>query len=144
LGRYLGAAIDIGPAMACKILKKNGIVMYIAYMKPLTPDEIKYPTEEKESKEFDITIEKKYGASMNTSDFKDDPDYAYFVTPTYDCYEDDEVPPSKMPYVDDVKDEDDIDIYQYFGSHVRVPIGDEIYYGKLFRRKYELYGTMRG
>jgi hypothetical protein len=28
LGRYLGAAIYIGPAMTRKILKKNGMVMY--------------------------------------------------------------------------------------------------------------------
>jgi hypothetical protein len=31
------------------------------------------------------------------------------VTPTYDSYEDDEVPPSKMPDIDDVKNEDDVD-----------------------------------
>jgi hypothetical protein len=30
-------------------------------------------------------------------DFHDDPDYADFVTPTCDCYEDDEVSASKMP-----------------------------------------------
>jgi hypothetical protein len=46
---------------------------------------------------------------MNENDFKDDPDYTYFVTPTYDCYEDDEVYHSKMPYIADVKDEDDVD-----------------------------------
>jgi hypothetical protein len=46
---------------------------------------------------------------MNKSDFKDDPDYADFVTSTYDCYENDEFPPSKMPDIDDIKDEDDVD-----------------------------------
>jgi hypothetical protein len=30
-----------------------------------------------------------FGSAMNTDDFQDDPDYADFVTPTYDCYEDD-------------------------------------------------------
>jgi hypothetical protein len=84
LARYLGAAIDIGPAMARKILKKNGSVMYRALVRSLTPDEIQSPTEKKEHEEFDIAIEKKYGASMDKSDFKDDPDYADFVTPTYD------------------------------------------------------------
>jgi hypothetical protein len=30
-----------------------------------------------------------------------------------------------MPYIDDVKDEDDVDTYdKYVGLHVRVPIGD--------------------
>jgi hypothetical protein len=134
----LGATIDIdiGPAMARKILKNNGSVMYRTYVRPLNPDEIQYPTEKKEREEFDIVIEHKFGASMNKSDFKDDPDYAEFVTPTYDCYEDGEVPPSKMPYIDDVKDEDDIDTYdQYVGAHVRVPIEDEIHSGKVFRCK---------
>jgi hypothetical protein len=67
------------------------------------PDGIQSPTEQNEREYFDISIEKKYGASMNKSDFKDDPDYADFVTPTYDCYEDYEVPPSKIPDIDDFK-----------------------------------------
>jgi hypothetical protein len=82
---------------------------------------------------------------MNKDDFQDDPDYADFVTPTYDCYEDDEVPPSKMPDIDDIKKEHDVDTYdQYVGAHVRVPIGDEIRSGKVVRRKHELDGTVRG
>jgi hypothetical protein len=64
---------------------------------------------------------------MNENYFKDDPDYADFVTPTYDCYDEDEddgVSPSKMPDVDDVNNGDDVDTYdQYVGAHVRVPIG---------------------
>jgi hypothetical protein len=40
LGRYLGDTIDIGPAMARKILKKNGSMMYITSIRPLNPDEI--------------------------------------------------------------------------------------------------------
>jgi hypothetical protein len=145
LGRDLAAAIDIGPAMASKILNKNGSIMYRTSVRSLTPDEIQSPTEQKECEEFDISIEKKYGASMNKNDFKDDPDYANFVTPTYDCYEDDEVPPSKISDIDDVKDGDDVDTYdQYVGAHGRVPIGDEILSGKVVRRKRELDGTVRG
>jgi hypothetical protein len=53
---------------------------------------------------------------MNQDDFQDDPYYADFFTPTYDCYEDD----------------------------VRVPIGDEIRYGKVVRCKRDLDGTVRG
>jgi hypothetical protein len=48
LGRYLGAAIDIGPAMTRKILKNNGSVMYRSSVRPLTLDEIQSPTEKKE------------------------------------------------------------------------------------------------
>jgi hypothetical protein len=73
-------------------------MMYRKSVRPLTPDEIQSPTEKKEREEFDITIENKFGASMNKIDLKDDPHYAYFVTPTYDCYEDDEVPPSSFQY----------------------------------------------
>jgi hypothetical protein len=40
LGRDLGAAIDIGPAMTHKILTKNGMVMYISSVRSLTFDEI--------------------------------------------------------------------------------------------------------
>jgi hypothetical protein len=37
---------------------------------------------------------------MSKYDFQDYPDYTDFVTPTYDCYEDDEVSPSKMPDIE--------------------------------------------
>jgi hypothetical protein len=68
---------------------------------------------------------------MKKDDFQNDLDYAYFVTPTYDCYEDDEVSPSKMPGIDNIKKEHDVDTSdQYVGAHVRVPIGDEIQSGK--------------
>jgi hypothetical protein len=76
---------------------------------------------------------------------KNDPDYAEFVTPTYDFYEDDEVTLSKMQDIDDVKDEYEVDTHdQYVGAHVRVPIWDDIRFGKVVRRKIELDGTKRG
>jgi hypothetical protein len=125
LGRDLGAAIDIGPAMARKILKKNGSVIYRTSVSSINPDEMQSPTENKEHEEFDIAIEKKCGASIDKNGFKDDPEYADFFTSTYDCYEDDEVSSSKMSDIDDIKEENDVDTYdQYVGAHVRVPIGD--------------------
>jgi hypothetical protein len=145
LGRDLGADIDIGPAMTRKILKQNGSFMYRSSVRPLTQDEIISPTERQEREKFDISIEEKFGPAMNKDYFQNDPDYAYFVTPTYDFYEDDEVSPSKMPDIDDIKEEHDVDSYdQYVGSHVRVPIGDEIRYGKVVRLERELDGTVRG
>jgi hypothetical protein len=101
LGRDLGAATDIGPAMTRKILKQNGSVMYRSSVRPLTQDETQSPTERQEHEKFDMAIEEKFGPAMNKYDFQNDPDYAYFVTPNYDCYEDDEVSPSKMPDIDD-------------------------------------------
>jgi hypothetical protein len=145
LGRDSGAAIDIGPAMTRKILKQNGSVMYRSSVRPLTQDEIQSPTEQKERQEFDIAIEEKFGPAMNKDDFQNDPDYADFVTPTYDCYEDDEVSPSKMPDIDDIKEEQDVETYdQYVGARVRVPIGNDIRSGKVLRRERELNGTVRG
>jgi hypothetical protein len=139
LGRDLCAAIDIGPTTTRKILKKNGSVMCRISVRPLTPDKIQSPTERKEREEFDITIENKFGTSMDKNDFKDYPDYADFVTPTYDCYEDDEVSFSKMPDIDDIKEEHDVDTYdQYVGAHVRVPIGDDIRSGKVVRCNREM------
>jgi hypothetical protein len=84
LGRDLGAAIGIGPAMTRKILQQNRSVMYKSSVRPLTQDEIQSPTERKELEEFDITIENKFGPAMNNYDFQDDPDYTDFVTPTYE------------------------------------------------------------
>jgi hypothetical protein len=67
---------------------------------------------------------------MDIDDFKDDPDYSEFVTPTYDCYEDVEVTSSKMSDIDDNKEEHDVDTYEkYVGAHVRVPIGNELLSG---------------
>jgi hypothetical protein len=82
---------------------------------------------------------------MSKNDFQDDPDYADFVTPTFDCYEDDEVPPSKMPDIYDINKEHDADTYdQYVGARIRVHIGNEIKSGKVIRRKRELDGTVMG
>jgi hypothetical protein len=145
LGRDLGAAIDIGPAMTRKILKNNGMVMYRSSVRSLTLDEIQSPTELKERQEFDNAIEKKFCPAMENSDFQDYPNYVDFFTPTFDSYEDDEVPPSKMPDIDDIKKESDVDTCdQYVGAHVRVPAGNEIKSGKVIRRKHELDGTVRG
>jgi hypothetical protein len=131
--------------MARKILKNNGSMMYRTSVRPLTPDKIQSPTEKKEREEFGIAIEKKFGSSMDKSDFKDGPDYADFVTPTFECYEDDEVPSYKMADIDDIKEDNDVDTYdQYVGAHVRVSIGDEIRSGKVVRRNRELDGTVRG
>jgi hypothetical protein len=48
LGRDLGAVIYILPAMASKILMKNGSVIYRKSVRSLTPDEIQSPTEQKD------------------------------------------------------------------------------------------------
>jgi hypothetical protein len=109
LVRDLGAAIDIGPAMSRKILKANGQAMYWTSVRSLTLDEIHSPTEISERLDFDSSVEETLGKSMLEADFKDDPDFADFVTPTFGPYEDDEVPASKMPDIDDVDNDNDVD-----------------------------------
>jgi hypothetical protein len=89
--------------------------------------------------DFDIAVEKKLGISMTKDDFKDDPDFTNFETPTCEPYEDDEVPASKMSDIDDVDNYD-----QYGVTQVRVPIGDEIWTGKVMWYKRELDGTVKG
>jgi hypothetical protein len=91
---------------------------------------------------FDEVVDKKLGYSMTKDDFKDDPDFADSETPTYDTYEDEEGPASKMPHIYDI---DDVDTYdQYVGAQVGVPIGDETRSGKFVRRKRELDDTVKG
>jgi hypothetical protein len=69
--------------MACNIWKANGKLVYRTSIRSLTPDEIRSPTELKSPEAFDAAIEKKYGFPMTDDDFKDDPEYANFVTPTF-------------------------------------------------------------
>jgi hypothetical protein len=145
LGRDLGAAMDIGPAMSRKILKENGQVMCRTSDRSLTLDEIQSPAEVAERLEFDSSMEETLGKSMLEADFKDDPDLADFFTPTFEPYEDYEVPTYKMPDIDDVDKDHDVDTYdQYVGAQVRVPIGGDIHSGKVIRHKRELDGTWKG
>jgi hypothetical protein len=82
---------------------------------------------------------------MLNAELKDDPDFADFLNPTFEPYEDDEAPASKMPDIDEVENDADVDTYdQYVGAQVRVPISGEIRSGKVTRRKRELDGTWKG
>jgi hypothetical protein len=84
LGRDLGAAIHIGPSMSRKILKANGQVMYPTSVRSLTLGEIQSPAEIAERLKFDASVVETLGKSMLEADFKDDPDFADFVTPIFE------------------------------------------------------------
>jgi hypothetical protein len=86
LGRDLGAAIDIGPVMSRNIMKANGQVLYRTSVRYLTLDEIQSPTEIAERLKFGVSVEEKLGKSMLNADFKDYPDFADFVTSTFEPY----------------------------------------------------------
>jgi hypothetical protein len=47
---------------------------------------------------------------MRYHEFKLDPDFAYFVTPTHDCYEDKKEPAFEIPDIDNL-DEHDVETY---------------------------------
>jgi hypothetical protein len=81
---------------------------------------------------------------MQDHEFKLNPDFANFVTPTHDCYEDKKEPAFEMPDIDNL-DENDVDIYdQYVGASVQLSIGDKVQTGKVTGRKRGLYGVARG
>jgi hypothetical protein len=84
LGRDLGPAIDIGPAMSRKVLKIYGEVMFRLSVRGLTLDEMQSPDEQKWQQEYDEEIKVKLGKGIQYHEFKIDPDFADFVTPTYD------------------------------------------------------------
>jgi hypothetical protein len=88
LGRYLGPAIDIGPAMSLKVLKINGELMFRVSVRGLTLDEMQSPDEQKRRQEYNEVIKVELGKGMQYHEFKLDPDFAYFVMQTHDCYED--------------------------------------------------------
>jgi hypothetical protein len=84
IGRDLGPAIDIGPAMSRKVLKINGEVMFRVSARGLTLDEIQIPDEQKRRQENDEAIKMKLGKGMQYHEFKLDPDFADFVMSTHD------------------------------------------------------------
>jgi hypothetical protein len=72
---------------------------------------------------------------MQDHEFKLDPDFADFVTPTQDCYEDKKESALEMPDIDNL-DEHDVDIYdQYVGASVHLSIGDKVQTVKVTGRK---------
>jgi hypothetical protein len=83
-------------------LKANGQVLYRTSVRFPTLDEIQSPTEIAERLKCDASVEDTLGKSMLEADLKDDPGFAEFVAPTFEPYEDDEVPAAKMPDIDDV------------------------------------------
>ena len=85
LGRYLGPAIDVGPAMTAKIMKSNGEVVYRSTYRPLTDVERVNLAHIARRKEFDESITERYGPDASPDDF---PDMNLQDTPNWDLYDD--------------------------------------------------------
>ena len=82
LGRDLGPAIDIGPAMTRKILKANGKVVYRSTVRSLTPDEIADTTARTAREKFTESIDNILGKGFKYEDFVDDPELEAIDMPT--------------------------------------------------------------
>ena len=84
LGRFLGIAIDVGPAMTAKILKFNGEVVHWSTYRGLTDAEVINQAHIKSREEFDEAIGTKFGADCSPEDF---PDIALEDTPHYNKFD---------------------------------------------------------
>ena len=71
IGRYLGPAIDVGPALTAKILKASGEVVYRSTYQALTDVERANATHVCRWVEFDLNILDKFGPETTPDDFPD-------------------------------------------------------------------------
>ena len=142
LGRDLGPAIDIGPAMSRKILKQNGHTVVRSTVRSLTEDERKSEEEKAKRKAFDKQVHELLGDSFRPEDFQDDPDMADINTPTYETYEDED--DDAFPPIPDIDDADPDTHDRYVGAEVELSIGDSVMSGKVLQRKREADGSLKG
>jgi hypothetical protein len=77
---------------------------------------------------------------MQDHEIKLDPDFADFVTPTHDCYEEKKEPAFEMPAIDDLDEHDDDTYDQYVGASVQLSIGDNVQTGKITGRTRGFFG----
>ncbi len=85
IGRYLGPAIDVGPALTAKILKASGEVVYWLTYRALTDVERANATHVCRRVEFDLNILDKFGPETTSDDF---PDLDIPATPDLNHFDD--------------------------------------------------------
>ncbi len=172
LGRYLGVATDVGPAMTAKILKSNGEVIYRSTYRGLLDSEVARPAHIALREEFDASIKDKWGPDCTPDDF---PDVALEDTPHYNKFDnisvdlrhqdqewlerwrkftgtdgeegspdgmDDEVP-VETGGIDSKTPTPEIGD-QYVGASVAIPRGSTSARGKVKSRKRDLDGNLSG
>ena len=140
LGRDLGPAIDIGPAMTRKVLKANGNVVYRSTVRPLSPDEMADKAMTKEREKLNEFIERLLGDSFKYEDFSNDPELESLGTPSFEPYENDEG--DQILALRDDDDEADPDTYdQYVGAEVVLRKADIMMNAKVRGRKRQADGT---
>jgi hypothetical protein len=143
LGRDLGPAIDIGPAMTRKILKANGQIVYRSTVRHLTPDEMADEAMKRKREEFTNSVNSALGEGFKYEDFANDPELESFDTPTYQTYSDDD--DGEAMQATDIDDEFDADTHdRYVGASVTLPIGDRMMSARVRGRKRDADGSLRG
>jgi hypothetical protein len=85
LGRYLGPAIDVGPALTAKILKANEEVVYRSTYRALTDAERTNAAHVSRRVEFNHNIQDKFGPETSPDDF---PDLNIPNTPEHNNFDD--------------------------------------------------------
>lgn len=140
LGRWLGPAVDIGPAMTAKILKSNGQVVYRSTYRALTQDEMDDPSSISLRKIFDEEITVKIGGPPIHSDLLSlDNDTA---TPEYEVYCDEvEGTQGNDFHTKEVTPEDQD---SYLGARVSLQIGGDVQDGTVTCRARNTDGGSKG
>ena len=140
LGRYLGPSLDVGPAMAIKVLKENGEVIRLSSYRGLTPDELDNPLEQAARTAFDTKIQEKLGAEMTSKDLSEKGLDAEI--PVYESYEDDDDGEHRQAPDEEEPTSELAD--NYIGAEVLLPMGDKMVSGSVRRRKRDREGSVFG
>ncbi|KAI2494564.1 hypothetical protein MHU86_19979 [Fragilaria crotonensis] len=111
LGRDLGPAIDIGPAMTRKVLKENGQVVYRSTVRLLTQDEMS-DDDEAQTRSFHGEGEHRSRDGFKYEDFANDPELEDLGTPDFQYYADDDE--GERTLVPEADEEPDVDTYDQY------------------------------
>ena len=140
LGRYLGPAIDVGPALTAKILKSNGEVVFRSTYRSLNAKEENDEVEIRRA--FDKEIEEKLGPRAVARDFDD---MNMEETPVFEKYEEGDgaegtpdAPPQELEPTPDLPTD------TYLNASIVLPRGDKLVRGKVVSRKRDVDGNPIG
>lgn len=140
LGRWLGPAIDIGPAMTSKVLKQNGYYIHVSTVVKLTEDELNEESCIAARKTFDDAIAAKLGAQMTEDKLKElDPEA---LTPAFEPYEDDV--DGIVPSIRDIDEVTPEEFDNYVGARVMLQIGGQQRAAHVKRRARNAHGELVG
>ncbi len=97
-GKYLGPAIDVGPAKTAKILQHNGEVVHQSTYRALTVEEQANNTVQQDMITFRETAEERLGATLTHAELEE---VGIPNTPKYIPYSDDDQNEKTFPDLDE-------------------------------------------